>query len=374
MTSTPDIPFDPVERIGGAAGTAFVILCDHASNALPETHCSLGLPHAQLARHIGYDIGAADVTRRLASKLDAGAVLSRFSRLLIDPNRGEDDPTLVMRLSDGAVVPGNARIDAAEIDRRLERYHRPYHRAVTEVLDGLVARGRVPVVVSIHSFTPVWRGTPRPWQAAILWDRDPRLARPLLSGLRAEAGLTVGDNEPYDGALRGDCLHRHGTLRGFPHALVEIRQDLIADADGADEWAERLARLLTPLAEETALRRVEMFGSRTDAAAGGLDPATRTELEAEVLRRLVAHLRARTDVQNIDLMNLAGFCRNCLSNWLADAAARRGLPLSKDEARREIYGMAHESWKALYQTEAGANAQRLFAEAAPAHVDDGRDA
>src|SRR5690606_32930370 len=175
----------------------------------------------------------------------AEAVLSTWSRLVIDPNRGEDDPTLVMRLYDGSLIPGNRPVGRAEIERRLDAWHRPYHRAIDRALDRAIAEGEAPVLVSIHSFTPQFRGRPlRPWHVGLLWDSDDRLLRPLLRLLRAEPGLCVGDNEPYSGQLQGDCMFTHGTARGIPHVLIEIRNDLIETADGQEEWAERLAPML----------------------------------------------------------------------------------------------------------------------------------
>lgn len=253
----------PVETIEGALESGVLILCDHASNAVPPDLGDLGLPESQFERHIAYDIGAAAVTRSLARRLDAPALLTRFSRLIIDPNRGRDDPTLVMRLSDGAVVPGNARVDEAEIARRIARFYDPYDAAIETAIHRALAAGHPPVIVTIHSFTPVWRGWPRPWHVGILWDADERFARPLLEGLSAEAGLVVGDNEPYDGALAGDTVDRHATVRGLANALVEIRQDLIATDEGAEEWAERFARLLKPLAERKDLRSPRIYGTRT---------------------------------------------------------------------------------------------------------------
>lgn len=240
------------EIVGGRADAGLVLVCDHGGNAFPPGYGTLGLPGAELERHIAYDIGAAAVTRALAAALGCPALVSRYSRLLIDLNRGADDPTLIMRLSDGAIVPGNRHLDVAEREHRLERYYKPYHAAIDAVLDACLAH-RPPAILSIHSFTPVWRGCPRPWHAAVLWDIDGRMARPLLEALRAEPRLTIGDNEPYSGALVGDTMWQHGTERGLAHALVEIRQDLIADAAGEAEWALRLARIMRELARHPDL-------------------------------------------------------------------------------------------------------------------------
>lgn len=256
------------ERLSGALSAGVIVLCDHASNALPGGYGTLGLPEDELERHIGYDIGARGVTERLAAALGAPAVLSRYSRLLIDCNRGADDPTLIMRVSDGAIVPGNRTLTAEERALRVERFYRPYHTAVDALIDEALASDIVPVLVSMHSFTPVWRGNARPWHAAILWDKDPRIALPLLAALRADPALVVGDNEPYHGALRGDCMWQHGTSRGLPHVLVEIRQDLISSLEGQAAWAERLALALRSIlanpAAEPDLKAIRFFGSHTD--------------------------------------------------------------------------------------------------------------
>jgi len=253
------------EILPGEVDAGLILLCDHASNHVPEEYGSLGLLPAEFERHIAYDIGAEALTRALAARFNVPAVLSHFSRLLIDPNRGLDDPTLIMRLSDGAVIPGNARIDGAERERRIARFYRPYDDAVNRTIEAGMASGRIPMVLSIHSFTPLWKGRPRPWQVGILWDADPRLARPLIEGLARDPAIVVGDNEPYHGALKGDTLYRHATKRGLAHALVEIRQDLIADADGVAQWADRLAGVLTDLRIGDAPHQVEFFGSLADS-------------------------------------------------------------------------------------------------------------
>ena len=263
MTQTLDSQFPPVETIAGQLDSGVLILCDHASNALPPRYGSLGLPPEVFARHIAFDIGAAGVSRALAKALGAPAVLTTWSRLLIDPNRGADDPTLVMRISDRALIPGNARIDAAEVERRRLQFWQPYRDAVSAMIAAMQAAGPAPVIVSMHSFTPVWRGHPRPWHAGILWDLDDRLARPLIEALTAEGDIVVGDNEPYDGALDGDTMHALGTEKGLAHALIEVRQDLIVDEAGEAAWAARLARVLAPILAQPGLHTIEHFGSRT---------------------------------------------------------------------------------------------------------------
>lgn len=255
-------------RLPGSLASGAVLLCDHAANVLPQHYGTLGLPATELARHIAYDIGAEGVTRRLSKSLGAPAVMTRHSRLLIDCNRGEDDPTLIMRLSDGAIVPGNRVLSAEERTKRVGRYYRPYHEAIAGLIDAALEARVVPVLLSVHSFTPSWRGRPRPWHAAVLWDKDPRLALPLRDALRADPALVVGDNEPYSGRLKGDCLWRHGTSRGLAHAIVEVRQDLIASDSGEREWAARLAaamrKILAGAGADHDLRDIRIFGSHTD--------------------------------------------------------------------------------------------------------------
>ena len=358
-----DLGDKPYRSIEGDLRTGILILCDHAENTIPEPFANLGLRSEDLNRHIAYDLGAAPVAERLAKLLSAPALISCFSRLLIDPNRGLDDPTLIMQISDGLVVPGNAALDEAAIAARVARYYTPYHQAIERAIDAGIAAGKPPVVVSVHSFTQAWKGVPRPWSVGVLWDKDPRLALPLLEGLRTIPGILVGDNAPYTGQLKGDTLYRHGTRRGLAHALIEVRQDLILGPEGQAEWARRLAEVLRKVVRLGGpLHAIEIHGSYTDiasaqgpngedAATGGMTEAIRTELEAEAFRRLLAHLRGRHDVQNIELMELAGFCRNCLSNWYQEAAAAKGVALSKEEAREIVYGMPYETWKALYQTE-----------------------
>ena len=232
----------PGRNVGGGdpnkANSPLLFLCDHASNRLPEG--GLGLDPALLSTHIAFDIGAAAVTRALAAVYGAPALLGGWSRLLIDLNRGADDPTLVMKLSDGSIIPGNVSGGAAEVARRIAAYHAPYHAAIDAELDRM---GKGAVVISMHSFTPAWKGRPRPWEIGILYDRDRRLSAPLMARL-TEAGFSIGDNEPYSGALEGDTLYQHGTLRGLPHVLIEIRQDLISSDAVAQEFALRLKPIL----------------------------------------------------------------------------------------------------------------------------------
>ena len=225
------------EAIAGQKPLLF--LCDHAAPHLPPAYGALGLDPKAFSTHIAYDIGAAEVTRALAASFGGPALLGAWSRLLIDLNRGPDDPTLVMQLSDGSIIPGNRGVSKDEIARRIAGFHAPYHAAIARE----VVRLKKPTLISMHSFTPNWKGRPRPWEVGVLWDEDGRLARPLMARLAA-AGFSVGDNEPYSGALEGDTLNRHGTKNGLPHVLIEMRQDLIGDAEAAHAFATRLKPIL----------------------------------------------------------------------------------------------------------------------------------
>ena len=265
-----DLGATPYRLIEGDTRTGLLILCDHAENSIPEPHGTLGLKPQDLNRHIAYDLGAAGVAERLAQELGAPAVLSRFSRLLIDPNRGLDDPTLIMQISDGLIVAGNVGLTPEEIETRIARYYLPYHQVIGEAIDSAIDSGKPPVVVSVHSFTQAWKGVTRPWSVGVLWDKDPRFALPLLAALREIPGIEVGDNAPYSGQLKGDTLYRHGTTRGLAHALIEVRQDLILSPEGQAEWAMHLAQALRKVMGDgsSALHAIELHGSLTDRVRG----------------------------------------------------------------------------------------------------------
>lgn len=229
----------------------WLVTCDHASNAVPAfLGGTLGLPVAEMARHIAYDVGAAGVTRALAEALEAPAIHANFSRLVVDPNRGLDDPTLVMRLYDGTIIPGNRHVTEAGIAERVARCHIPYHDAVAE----LAARQADTIYVAVHSFTPRFNGrAPRPWHVGMLFAQDERLSRPLLDLLHAEPDLCVGENEPYAGHLPGDSVDRHALIPGRPNVLIEIRNDLIETPEGQRAWGLRLAPMLQKAAQIAGL-------------------------------------------------------------------------------------------------------------------------
>jgi predicted N-formylglutamate amidohydrolase len=235
----------PFQIVGATRPGRWLVTCDHASNHVPDwvNGGNLGIPAEDMARHIAWDVGAAGVARELGRLLDSPVILSDFSRLVIDPNRGEDDPTLVMKLYDGTVIPANRHADAAEVERRLDALYRPYHAAYAR----LAALRPDRVIVAVHSFTPRLNGRPpRPWHVGVLYSHlDERFSRPLIRRLHQEADLCIGDNEPYSGHLPGDAIDRHALRLGRHNTLIEVRNDLIGTATEQTHWAARLAPILS---------------------------------------------------------------------------------------------------------------------------------
>jgi predicted N-formylglutamate amidohydrolase len=249
----PDEP-EPVTVENDAGGSAFFLTCDHAGRAFPRRLGRLGLPETETSRHIAWDIGIGGVGRHLSRSLDATVVLQTYSRLVIDCNRDPNVPSSIPEISEYTEIPGNVGVDEAERALRIDAIFRPYHDAISAALDRRAAAGRASVLIALHSFTPVFKGVPRPWHIAVLFNRDPRLAHALAELLRAEGGLVVGENEPYRVTdLTDYTVPVHGERRGLPHVEIEIRQDLITEPAGQKEWAERLARLL-PAAHTQFLR------------------------------------------------------------------------------------------------------------------------
>lgn len=243
----PDDP--PAVEVHNDRGKAAILLvCDHASEAIPRRLGDLGVTDADRRRHIGYDIGAAMVARRLAAAFDAPLVLSGYSRLVVDCNRRLDDPTAMPPISDGTVIPGNRDLGAEERAARVEALYAPYHRTIADRLDRFMARGVRPAFISVHSCTPVMAGFARPWHVGVLWNRDDRISGPLIAALERDGSLCVGDNQPYSGrGPHGFTVPHHAEPKGLPHVMLEIRQDLIEEAGGATVWADRLYRVFTPI-------------------------------------------------------------------------------------------------------------------------------
>jgi predicted N-formylglutamate amidohydrolase len=248
---TGDMLKTAYEISGAVRSGQWLVTVDHASNAVPDwvNGGDLGLPAADMNRHIAYDVGALGVAQGIGEALNSPVIASRFSRLVIDPNRGELDPTLLMKLYDGTVIPANARAGDAEKEARLDRLHRPYHAAIAD----LAAQRAAPVICAIHSFTPQLKGRPpRPWEVGVLYAADARLAGPFIAACRAQ-GWTTGDNQPYSGHLPGDSIDRHALKHGRPNLLIEVRHDLIETPQGQADWAARLAPLLQQVLADTGL-------------------------------------------------------------------------------------------------------------------------
>jgi predicted N-formylglutamate amidohydrolase len=254
----------PVEIVNPAALRPLLIIADHAGRAVPREMVDavgpLGLAPEIFDLHVAWDIGAAGVARRLAARLDATAVLAAYTRLLIDPNRSLGDPDCVPAISDGTPIPANRSIDLSCLEARAAAYYWPYHEAIDLALARLKRGGGVPLLLSVHSFTPALRvgGASRPWHVGVMASRDRRFADLLLMALVAQ-GFTVGFNEPYSGITHGYSLKIHGLAQGLPHAQLEIRQDLIDAEAGQAEWADLLAAILNPIASAPALNRLEHY-------------------------------------------------------------------------------------------------------------------
>jgi predicted N-formylglutamate amidohydrolase len=241
------VPGDPppFEVINPDGKARLVLFSDHAGRAIPKRLGTLGLKQAELDQHIGWDIGIANLARKLAAALDAPAVLAGYSRLVIDCNRRLDDPTSIAQESDRIPVPGNRGLSAEDRKARQEAIFAPYHAEIEAMIARKRKAGPDPAVLSLHSFTPRMNGFARPWHIGILWNRDPRLPVPLMARLMQEEGLVVGDNEPYSGKdEHGYSVIVHAEKQGLPHGLIEMRQDLIGDAAGVARWAETLVRAL----------------------------------------------------------------------------------------------------------------------------------
>ena len=251
LLSAEDVP--PVHEVNAPGRSPFLFTCDHYGRLIPEALGDLGLPAEELTRHIAWDIGIAGVAERLASALDVHLVAQRYSRLVIDCNRPPSAVSSIPRLSEATTIPGNEAISREETETRRRAIFDPYHARIGEIINARLAEARPTILVSLHSFTPVYAGVARPWHIGTLYHHDRTLPQLLLGALRKEGGLVVGDNEPYAVSDVTDyTIPVHGEARGLVNTGIEIRQDLIADEAGQQQWAERLARILGDI--EAALR------------------------------------------------------------------------------------------------------------------------
>lgn len=247
--------FEPVRISNRQGRSPYVLVCDHASNFIPASYASLGLGPADLIRHIAWDPGALPVAARMAERLDAVLVESCVSRLMIDCNRPLDAPDLISPISETTRIPGNADMSAVEREARIALSWTPFHEAVEDVVMEREGQRLETLLVSVHSFNPVYRGVARPWEIGIIHDDDVRLAAPLIDALQRVPGLTVGINQPYSPADRVYyTLERHGRSRGLACAMIEIRNDEIARADGQWKWADLLSDIFSGLAPDGSSR------------------------------------------------------------------------------------------------------------------------
>lgn len=265
----PDRDVPPMVECLHRGDRPVLLLCDHAGFAVPPDVGELGISPVNLMRHIGWDIGAAALTRQLATRLECTALLNHVSRLVIDVNRRPRTPTSIPAISDGCVIPGNQQLDAAVVDSRIRAFFLPYHRAVARAIARFRRRRQVPVVIAVHSFTPHMNGEDRPWQVGVLWRGDRRLAGPVLAALQSETGLVVGDNQPYSGQREfGFTVTFHAQRTRLPHIMFELRQDEIAEPAGVDRYAGLLGDVLEPPLADPGLYSI--FEGDNLPATGGL--------------------------------------------------------------------------------------------------------
>jgi len=258
VANTSDLltPDDPAPfRVYNVNGQApILVMCDHASNAVPARLHGLGLLERDLHRHIAFDIGAAQMSERLADRFDAPAVLAGYSRLVIDCNRQLDHPSSISTISDETIIPANAQLDPDDIQQRQEACFWPYHRQIEAYLQNFDQRGVVPAIISMHAFTPYLAGQNRPWHIGILWDEDDRIARPLIETLKQRGDFEIGENEPYSGKARfGYTIEEHAEAAGRPGVLIEVREDLISSSEDAFAMGDLLADALAPILANSSL-------------------------------------------------------------------------------------------------------------------------
>jgi predicted N-formylglutamate amidohydrolase len=256
LLGSEDVP--PVLEDNASGRSPFLLTSDHYGRTIPRALCDLGLPESELERHIAWDIGIAGVADALSKHLDAHLIGQRYSRLVIDCNRPPCAANSIPRLSEATMIPGNEGLARDAAGARRQAIFEPYHRRIAEVIDRRQRDGVPTVLVSLHSFTPVYAGVARPWHIGALYNRDTRLPPLLLDLLRKETDLVVGDNEPYAVSDETDyTIPVHGEARGLMNTGIEIRQDLIADQAGQRQWADRLARVFREI--ETTLRAQQLL-------------------------------------------------------------------------------------------------------------------
>ncbi len=242
----------------------YLVICDHSSNNIPLQYKNLGISKKDLESHRAFDLGASDVASELSKLLNCSLVMANFSRLLIDPNRGKDDPTLIPKISEGKIIKGNMNISISENDiernKRILNYYLPYHRQINRFINKSLDNGKTPKLLSIHSFTPIWKGKKRETDIGILWDRDDRLSKIFLNSFK---NIKLGNNEPYSGRLKNDTLYKHATSIGIPHVLIELRQDLLKKKEHRLRWAKKIHIILKENEKIINSFSIKKYGSYT---------------------------------------------------------------------------------------------------------------
>ena len=242
----------------------YLVICDHASNNIPLEYKNLGISKKDLESHRAFDLGAYEVAAELSNLLCCSIVMANFSRLLIDPNRGKDDPTLIPKLSEGKIIKGNINISMSEDDiersKRIDRFYLPYHKQINRFINKSLDNGRIPKILSIHTFTPIWKGKKREIDVGILWDKDDRLSKIFLNSFK---NIKLGDNKPYSGRLKNDTLYKHASSQGIPHVLIELRQDLLKKEKDKLQWAKKIYNVLKKNEKVIKSFSLKKYGSYT---------------------------------------------------------------------------------------------------------------
>ena len=242
----------------------YIVICDHASNNVPLEYQNLGVSKKDLESHRAFDLGASEVASELSKLLRCSLVMANFSRLLIDPNRGKDDPTLIPKISEGKIIKGNVDISMSKNDKerrnRILKFYLPYHNQINRFINESLDNGIIPKILSIHSFTPIWKGKKRKIDVGILWDKDDRLSKIFLNSLK---NIKLGDNKPYSGRLKNDTLYKHATSQGFPHVLIELRQDLLKKEKDKLQWAKKIHNVLKENEKIIKSFSLKKYGSYT---------------------------------------------------------------------------------------------------------------
>ncbi len=245
---------DPYVILNSGGRAPCLLVCDHAGVEVPQKLELLGLNPSDYRRHWAVDIGTRSVAESLSTLLDAPAIMANYSRLVVDLNRAVDHSTLCAGSGEGQPIPGNLDLEDRDRACRIEEIYNPYHTALGGLLDGFTGRGIVPVILSIHSFTPVFFGQKRPWDVGVLWTQDARVARRMMEFFRGK-GFVVGDNEPYDARLvPGTTIHRHADARRLPNVLIEIRNDHLHSPEACQKWANLLNEFMNNIFADDSIQ------------------------------------------------------------------------------------------------------------------------